>query len=71
MHSSPGQVSTIKPINRVMKLLTSSTVMAYLDHQKETEPITDASPVGLAAVLFKNTAVQNDCNVVAYVSRSL
>ena len=38
--------------DKVKKLLTSSTVMAYFDQQKETQLTTDASPVGLSAILF-------------------
>ena len=45
--------------------------MAYFDQQKETELITDASPVGLSAILFQKTPGQNNRRVVAYASRSL
>ena len=45
--------------------------MAYFDQQKETELITDASPVGLSAILFQKTPGQNKRKVVAYASRYL
>ena len=56
---------------KIKRLLTSKTIMAYFDQQKETELITDASPVGLAAILFQKTPGQNNRMVVAYASRSL
>lgn len=45
--------------------------MAYFDQSKETELITDASPLGLSAILFQKTPGTSDRKVVAYASRSL
>ena len=45
--------------------------MTYLDQQKEAELTTDASPVGLSAILFQTTPGQNDRKVIAYISRFL
>ena len=42
-------------LNMVKQLLTSSTVMAYFDQQKETELTTDASPVGLSEEICLHT----------------
>ena len=57
--------------DKIKRLLTSKTIMAYFDQQKETELITDASPVGLSAILFQKTPGQNNRKVVAYASSSL
>ena len=46
--------------DKIKWLLTSKTIMAYSDQQKETELITDASPVGLSAILFQKTPGQNN-----------
>ena len=60
-----------KAFETVKQLLTSSTVMAYFDKNKETEVITDASPWGLSAILSQHTPGKGDRRIVAYVSRSL
>ena len=52
------------------KALTSHTVVAYFDPHKETEVITDASPVGLSAILSQLSPTKQR-RVVAYVSRAL
>ena len=52
-------------------MLTSEATIAYFDPHKETELTTDASPVGLSAILSQRTPGQNDRQVVAYASRSL
>ena len=57
--------------DKIKRLLTSKTIMAYFDQQKETELITDASPVGLSVILFQKTPGQSNRKVVAYASRSL
>ena len=51
-------------------MLTSEATMAYFDPCKETELTTDASPVGLSAILSQRMPGQNDRQVVAYASRS-
>ena len=52
-------------------MLTSETTMAYFDPAKDTELTTDASPVGLSAILSQKTPGKDDRKVVAYDSRSL
>ena len=56
---------------KVKELLTSDTVMAYFDKNKQSEITTDASPFGLSAILSQHTPGRNDRRIVAYVSRSL
>ena len=56
---------------KIKELLTSETTMAYFDPSKETELTTDASPVGLSAILSQRTPGQLDRRIVAYGSRSL
>ena len=55
----------------IKKMLTSDTIMAYFDPCKDTELITDASPVGLSAILSQRTPGQDNNKIVAYISRSL
>lgn len=52
-------------------MLTSDATMAYFDPDNETELTTDASPVGLSAILSQKTPGRKDRKVVAYASRSL
>lgn len=52
-------------------MLTSEAIMAYFDPYKEIELTTDASPVGLSAILSQKTPGQDGCRIVAYASRSL
>ena len=56
---------------KVKEMLTSDTVMAYFDKDKQTELTTDVSPWGLSAILSQHTPRRNDRRIVAYVSRSL
>lgn len=60
-----------KSFNAVKAALTSTTVMAYFDQNKETELITDASPFGVSAILPQKVPGSEQRNVVAYISRSL
>ena len=60
-----------RSFQRIKELLTSAKVMAYFDPSKETELITDASPIGLSAILMQRTSASDDRRVVAYVSRTL
>ena len=55
----------------IKKMLTSEAIMSYFDPQKETDLTTDASPVGLSAILSQRTPGQNDRKVVIYASRAL
>ena len=57
--------------HKIKRLLTSKAIMAHFDQLKKKKLITDASPVGLAAILFQKTPGQNNRKVVAYASRSL
>ena len=51
------------------KDLSQASTLAYFDQNAETKLITNASPVGLGAVL---TQVKHGCErVIAYASRSL
>lgn len=50
---------------RLKKDLSGETVMSYFDPEKEIEVVTDASPVGLSAILIQEN------KVVAYASRAL
>ena len=45
---------------KVKELLTSDTVMAYFDKNKQSEITTDASPFGLSAILSQHTPGWND-----------
>ena len=45
--------------------------MAYFDPYKDTELTTDASLVGLSAIVSQRTPGQNNRQVIAYASRSL
>ncbi|XP_060556789.1 uncharacterized protein K02A2.6-like [Ruditapes philippinarum] len=51
--------------NKLKSILSSDTVMTYFDPNKETQIITDASPVGVAAIMLQ------EGKVVCYASRSL
>ena len=44
-----------QPFHKVKELLTSDTVMAYFDKNKQSEITTDASPFGLSAIHSKHT----------------
>ena len=60
-----------KAFQDVKTALTSETVMAYFDENKETELVTDASPFGLSAILSQKTPGTENRKIVAYTSRSL
>ena len=49
-----------RALQKVKELLTSDTVMAYFDKDKQTELTTDASPWGLSAILSQHTPGQDD-----------
>jgi hypothetical protein len=57
-----------RAFNKIKELLTSSTVMAYFDPKKMTELVTDASPVGLSAILLQKSPSQDNRKVVVYMS---
>ena len=57
--------------DQIKTLLISAEVMAYFDPSEQTELITDASPVGLSAILRQKTADAVSGRIVAYVSRTL
>ena len=52
-------------------LLTSDTTMAYFDPEKNTELYTDASDVGLGAIICQHDPGSNQRKIIAYASRSL
>ena len=45
--------------------------MAYFNKDKETSVVVDASPVGISAILSKNTPGQNDHKIISHASRAL
>ena len=55
----------------IKQALTSETVIAYFDKNKETELFTDASPTGLSAILSQKTPNKDDRKIISYVSRTL
>ena len=57
-----------KSFQEIKDVLTSNTVMAYFDGNKQTDVIMDASPWGLSAILSQHTAGSDDRKIV---SRSL
>ena len=60
--------------DKLKESLTSKSVVAYFDPQKETEIIVDASPVGLGAILMQKTVLshgEEQSKVCAYASRTL
>ena len=60
-----------RAFDKIKEILSSTPVMAYFDPAKETELVTDASPVGLSAILVQKCPKTKNRRVVAYVSRSL
>ena len=60
-----------QPFDNIKQALTSDTVIAYFDKNKETELFTDASPTGLSAILSQKTPDKDDRKIVSYVSRTL
>ena len=60
----------MKALNKVKDLLTSDTIMAYIDKNKSTKLTTDALPWGLSAILSQCSR-QDDRRIVAYASWSL
>lgn len=51
--------------------LTSKSCIAYYDPKKETTIYTDASPVGISAVIIQNTPNKDDHKLISYSSRAL
>ena len=51
--------------------LTSDSVMAYFDSNKQTEVAVDASRVGLGAMLVQKDPVTEDKKIVCYASKAL
>ena len=51
--------------------LTSKSCIAYYDPTKETTIYTDASPVGISAVIIQNTPNKKDHKLISYSSRAL
>ena len=45
--------------------------MAYVDPNKDTELLTDASPSGILAILMQHTPGKDDRRVIVYASRAL
>ena len=51
--------------------LSSDSCVGYYDPEKETTVYTDASPVGISAVIIQNTPGKQDHKLISYSSRSL
>ena len=49
-----------RAFRKVKEMLTSDTVMAYFDKNKQTELVTDTSPMGLSAILSQHIPGQED-----------
>ena len=60
-----------RSFDKIKEMLTSDAKMAYFDPSKDTELTTDASPVGLSAILSQKMPGTEERKIVAYVSRSL
>ena len=60
-----------RAFNKIKEILSSTPIMAYFDPAKETELVTDASPVGLSAILAQKCPKTKNRRVVAYVSKAL
>lgn len=56
--------------NRLKKLLCNAATLGYYNLEDDTEVITDASPVGLGALLVQKNA-KGEERVISYASRSL
>jgi len=66
-----GEAEQSQSFNTIKELLTSAEVMVYFDPHKEIELLTDASPMGLSAILMQNTPGKDDRRVIVYTSRAL
>ena len=51
--------------------LTSQSCLGYFDQSKEITVYTDASPVGISAIIVQNTPTKQDHKLISYSSRSL
>ena len=60
-----------RSFHTIKNLLTRTDVMAYFDPNKETGLVTDASPLGLSAILIQTTIGMNDRQVDAYASQAI
>ena len=58
-------------LDEIKRNLTSRSVMAYFDPNKQTEVIVDAGPGGLGAILAQKQSDVGQFKVVAYASRAL
>ena len=61
----------ITALRQLKHALATAPVTAYFDPNKKTELSTDASPVGLGAILAQVDPKTGNRNVIAYASRSL
>ena len=57
--------------DKLRNSLTSESCLSYFDPKKETTVYTDASPVGVSAVIVQNTPTKQDHKLISYTSRSL
>ena len=57
--------------DKLTNALTSESCIAYFSLNKETSVYTDASPVGISAIIVQNTPNKKDYKLISYSSRSL
>jgi hypothetical protein len=60
-----------KSFAELKKAITCSSCVSYFDETKETFLFTDASPVGVSAILLQKSETNEEIKVIAYCSRSL
>ncbi len=60
-----------RALEKLRDALTNASENAYFDPTKTTEVFTDASPVGVAAVLTQKKPNSDERKIVAYASRAL
>ena len=58
-------------VDKLRDALKNATEMSYFDPDKNTEILTDASPVGLAAVFAQTSPNGKERHVIAYASKAL
>ena len=60
-----------KSFNILKTILSSDSCVTYFDNEKETVLYTDASPVGISAILMQKTPGKENNKIISYSSRSL
>ena len=60
-----------RALEKLRDAITNASENAYFDSTKKTEVFTDASPVGVAAVLTQKDPDSDKRKIIAYASRAL